>query len=58
MKQNIKTAAHCVMPSCRHAINIEDPVLYNQSVGEFLAQVESGHWPIRDPRATSQSITG
>ena len=58
MKQNITTAALCVMPNCGHAINIEDPVLYNQIVGDFLAQVESGRWPIRDPRAVSQSITG
>ena len=25
---------------------------------DFLAQVDSGRWPMRDPRAVSQSITG
>jgi pimeloyl-ACP methyl ester carboxylesterase len=58
MKQSIKSAALCVMPNCGHAINIEDPTLYNQLVGDFLALVESGRWPIRDPRAVSHSITG
>jgi pimeloyl-ACP methyl ester carboxylesterase len=58
MKQSIKSAALCVMPNCGHAINIEDPTLYNQLVGDFLALVESGRWPIRDARAVSQSITG
>jgi hypothetical protein len=27
-------------------------------LAEFLAQVDAGRWPARDPRAISQSITG
>jgi hypothetical protein len=27
-------------------------------VGDFLAQVDAGRWPRRDPRAMSASITG
>jgi pimeloyl-ACP methyl ester carboxylesterase len=58
MKQTISTAALSVMPNCGHAINIEEPEQYNRIVGDFLAQVDSGRWPHRDPRAISASITG
>jgi len=47
-----------VMPNCGHTINIEDPDLFNSIVGDFIAQVESGRWPKRDPRAISSSVTG
>ena len=58
MKQNIPTAALAVMPNCGHAVNLEDPDGFNAIVGNFLAQVESGRWPRRDPRAMMASITG
>lgn len=58
MKQTISSAALSVMPNTGHAINIEEPDEYNHIVGEFLAQVDSGRWPSRDPRAVSASITG
>ena len=58
MKQSIPSAALAVMPNAGHAINIEEPDQYNRIVGNFLAQVESGRWPSRDPRAVSASITG
>jgi pimeloyl-ACP methyl ester carboxylesterase len=58
MKQSIPTAALVVMPNAGHAINIEEPDEYNRIVGDFLAQVESGRWLSRDPRAVSTSITG
>ena len=58
MKQNIATAALAVMPNCGHAINLEDPDQFNRIVGDFLAQVEAGRWPSRDPRAIAASTTG
>lgn len=58
MKQNIPSAALAVMPNSGHAINIEEPEQYNRIVGDFLAQVDRGRWPKRDPRAVSASITG
>jgi pimeloyl-ACP methyl ester carboxylesterase len=58
MKQQIPTAALAVMPNCGHAINIEDPDEFNRLVGGFLAQVDAGRWPTRDPRAVTASITG
>jgi len=58
MKQTIPTAALAVMPNCGHGINREDPDGYNRILGDFIAQVEAGRWPSRDPRATVASITG
>ncbi|MBV8925017.1 MAG: alpha/beta fold hydrolase [Bradyrhizobium sp.] len=58
MKQNIPSAGLAVMPNSGHAINIEEPEQYNRIVGDFLSQVDSGRWPMRDPRAVSASITG
>lgn len=58
LKQHISTAALAVMPNCGHAINIEDPDEFNRLVSAFLAQVDAGRWPTRDPRAVTASITG
>jgi pimeloyl-ACP methyl ester carboxylesterase len=58
MKQNILSAALAVMPNCGHGINLEDPGQFNRIVGDFLAQVDAGRWPERDPRAVADSITG
>jgi pimeloyl-ACP methyl ester carboxylesterase len=58
MKREIPSAALAVMPNCGHTINLEDPDLFNQIVGDFIVQVDAGRWPKRDPRAMSASITG
>jgi pimeloyl-ACP methyl ester carboxylesterase len=58
MKQHIPTAALAVMPNCGHTINIEAPDEFNRLVGAFLAQVDAGRWPVRDPRSLGVSITG
>jgi pimeloyl-ACP methyl ester carboxylesterase len=58
MKREIPAAALAVMPNCGHTINLEDPDQFNRLVGDFIAQVDAGRWPMRDPRAISTSITG
>lgn len=58
MKRTIPSAALAVMPNCGHTINLEAPDDFNQVVGAFLAQVDAGRWPARDPRAMSASVTG
>ena len=58
MKRNIPSAALAVMPNCGHTINIEDPDQFNRIVGDFIHHVDSGRWPMRDPRAVKASITG
>ncbi|HEY0336099.1 MAG TPA: alpha/beta hydrolase [Burkholderiales bacterium] len=44
-----------VVPNTGHAVNIEEPDLFNRLTAEFLAQVESGRWRPRDPRALNKS---
>jgi pimeloyl-ACP methyl ester carboxylesterase len=58
MKRAIPKAALAVLPRSGHAINLEEPALFNQLVGEFFHQVERGGWTARDPRSTIPSIYG
>lgn len=58
MKRNIPSAALSVLPNSGHTINLEEPDEFNRVVLNFVTQVDAGRWPQRDPRATSQSITG
>ena len=58
MKRTIPSAALAVMPNCGHTINIEAPDEFNRIVGDFLALVDAGRWPERDPRALQASLLG
>jgi pimeloyl-ACP methyl ester carboxylesterase len=58
MKRAIPMAALAVFPNTGHALNIEEPDLFNRALADFLHQVESGRWPRRDPRSTTGSILG
>ncbi len=58
MKRLIPSAGLLVVPNSGHTVNLEEPDAFNAAVLEFLAQVDSGRWPTRDPRAVSASITG
>jgi pimeloyl-ACP methyl ester carboxylesterase len=58
MKRMIPSAALQLIPNSGHTINIEEPEAFNAALAAFWAQVDSGRWPMRDPRAVSQSITG
>jgi pimeloyl-ACP methyl ester carboxylesterase len=58
IKRTCPSAALLVVPNSGHAINIEEPAAFNAALADLLAQVDSGRWPMRDPRAVSTSITG
>src|ERR671914_1019939 len=58
MKRTIPKAGFVVLPKSGHAINLEEPALFNQLVDEFFHQVETGRWGARDPRSTLPSIYG
>jgi pimeloyl-ACP methyl ester carboxylesterase len=58
IKRTCPTAGLLVVPNSGHAVNIEEPGAFNAALADFLAQVDAGRWPVRDPRAISQSITG
>lgn len=42
LKRTIPDASLAVLPNSGHAINLEEPALFNQLLGDFLHQVESG----------------
>ena len=58
MKRHIKSAALVVLPNTGHALNLEEPDLFNRACDDFFHQVESSRWPRRDPRAATGSILG
>ena len=57
LKQAMRTAAP-VVPNTGHAVNTEEPDVFNRLVDDFLHQVEAGRWPHRDPRAVTTTIYG
>jgi pimeloyl-ACP methyl ester carboxylesterase len=58
MKRTIPSAGLVVFPNTGHALNLEEPDLFNRILDEFFHQVESGRWPQRDPRSVTGSILG
>jgi pimeloyl-ACP methyl ester carboxylesterase len=58
MKRSISTAGLALLPCSGHAINLEEPALFNRLLEDFFHQVESGRWAKRDKRSTVPSIYG
>jgi pimeloyl-ACP methyl ester carboxylesterase len=58
MKRAIRTAGLAILPKSGHGINLEEPALFNQLLGDFFHQVEAGRWAPRDPRSAVASIYG
>jgi proline iminopeptidase len=47
MKRHIPSAGLVVLPQSGHAVNLEEPALFNAAVLEFLRLVEAGRWARR-----------
>ena len=58
MKRTIPSAGLLVVPNTGHTVNLEEPGAFNAALADFFAFVDAGRWPMRDPRAVSESITG
>ncbi|HLK87742.1 MAG TPA: alpha/beta hydrolase [Candidatus Binataceae bacterium] len=56
MKRTIASAALAVLPRTGHALNLEEPALFNALVDDFFHQVESGRFSERDPRSKTNKI--
>ena len=56
MKRNIPRSGLVVFPQSGHAINLEEPDLFNRAVLDFLTAVEAGQWERRDPVAEIGSM--
>ena len=50
IKRMCPSACLTVVPNTGHAVNLEEPDFFNSITAEFLAQVESGRYNLRDPR--------
>jgi pimeloyl-ACP methyl ester carboxylesterase len=48
LKRAIPKAALAVLPKSGHAINLEEPALFNRLLDDFLHQVQAGRWPARE----------
>jgi pimeloyl-ACP methyl ester carboxylesterase len=57
IKRTIARAGLAVLPRSGHAINLEEPALFNALLENFLQQVDAGRWPVRDA-ASRPSIWG
>jgi pimeloyl-ACP methyl ester carboxylesterase len=51
IKRVCPAARLTVVPATGHAVNLEEPDLFNRLTADFLALVDSGRWRTRDPRA-------
>ena len=51
MKRLMPVADLVLLPGSGHAINLEEPQLFNMLVEQFLARVDGGRWRRRDPLA-------
>ncbi|MBV1694537.1 MAG: alpha/beta hydrolase [Hyphomicrobiales bacterium] len=51
LKRTMPVADLVVLPGTGHAINLEEPALFNAFVERFVVDVERGAWRPRDPRA-------
>ena len=52
LKRMMPAAELCVLPRSGHAINLEEPTLFNALVERFLVSVERGTWRPRDSRSS------
>ncbi len=55
LKRTVPTARLAVLPGTGHALNLEEPALFNRLVGDFWHLVESGRYAARDRRSASQA---
>ncbi|HEX76987.1 MAG TPA: alpha/beta fold hydrolase [Dehalococcoidia bacterium] len=55
MKRNIPSSGLVVFPQSGHAINLEEPDLFNRVVLDFLTSVEAGKWAVRQPQLVGAS---
>jgi pimeloyl-ACP methyl ester carboxylesterase len=55
IKRTCPAARLTVVAATGHAVNIEEPDLFNRITDEFLSLVDSGRWRPRDPRSHSPS---
>jgi pimeloyl-ACP methyl ester carboxylesterase len=56
LKRTIPTAGLALVPNSGHALNLEEPELFNDLIRTLIGAAEAGTWPTRDPRSLSASL--
>ena len=56
LKKTLPAAGLLVLPKPGRILNLDELDTFNRFVAVFLAQVEAGQWPERDPRAIPAQI--
>ena len=56
LKQHLPAAGLSFFPKSGHVLNLEEPALFNEMVERFIALVEAGRWPVRDPRSLVKAV--
>src|SRR4029078_11340916 len=51
LKKHLPAAGLAFFPKSGHVLNLEEPALFNEILERFIALVEAGRWPVRDPRS-------
>jgi proline iminopeptidase len=51
LKRHLPASGLAFFPKSGHVLNLEEPALFNEMVEHFIALVEAGRWPARDPRS-------
>ena len=57
LKKHISSSGLVVFPRSGHAINLEEPGLFNSVISDFLSMVEQVKWAARDLGEVSGSFT-
>lgn len=56
LKKHLPAAGLSFFPKSGHVLNLEEPALFNEMVERFIALVEAGRWPVRDPRSMVAAV--
>jgi pimeloyl-ACP methyl ester carboxylesterase len=56
LKRTIPSAGFTLLPKTGHALNLEEPDLFNRLLDDFVHQVDAGRWTLRDPRSVADSL--
>lgn len=58
LKRTIPRCGLAILPKSGHVTNLEEPMLFNETVQRFLTAVTHDKWDERDPRSLTSSTTG
>lgn len=58
LKRTVPTAALSIFPRTGHSVNLEEPILFTDTIEAFMGAVDRGRWQARDPRTLGADRLG